>query len=67
MNFILKMLNQVLGLINQLPEKQKLRTSPMYRSSPPKKKMRKSSAKVKPMRRQGPRHSEATFYNHPRR
>lgn len=67
MNFVLRMLNHVLGLINQLPEKQKTRKSPIYRSSPPKVKSKKVIQKIKSQKRQGPRHAEADFYNHPRR
>lgn len=67
MNTILKFFNAVLGIINQLPEKQKLKTSPTYRSTPPKSKSKKVRPKIKPQGKKGPRHTEETTFNHPRR
>lgn len=67
MNFVFRMLNRVLGLINQLPEKQKIKKSPTYQSAPPKRKNKIVKPKAKPQKRQGPKHSEEMIYNQPRR
>jgi hypothetical protein len=66
MNIILKLIDKLMSVINQLPENQRISQSPLMKSTPPKTKIKRTKKSVKPLSRQGRRGSETQMYNHPR-